>query len=170
MGSSLKNSCYHSRQLIWTHRRVRNSKLVPLLGKGFEGSSLLSFSFGLATTVISTSFGIIFGVLGGGFKHCLYSFIVAATWGNDPVSTQFDLYSSDGLKPPTRVVFKQKHRDWCSLRWYAVYQLLPFWDDDQLLKSGVESTTWMFQEVNKWLLNGLQPSHPWGILGLWPTY
>ena len=28
------------------------------------------------------------------------------------------------------------------------------------------NTTWMSQEVSKWLVNGVQPSYKWGILGL----
>ena len=33
-----------------------------------------------------------------------------------------------------------------------------------------EKSTWMSQEVSKWLVNGLQPTYKWGILGLQPTY
>ena len=31
-------------------------------------------------------------------------------------------------------------------------------------------STWMSQEVSKWLVNGLKPTLKWGIFGLLPTY
>ena len=39
-------------------------------------------------------------------------------------------------------------------------------ESEGFLEGGAGSGTWMSQEVSKWLVNGLQPTYKWGMLGL----